>query len=105
VAIRGREDTVQGRLRHVVPGLLRYVPFAGHGVALNGILVHRHQAIVQRHVDVLSAAAVHAAEERGADRGDGVGSRVHVAQRNAQERRRFAGCTHHLHDSALGFCD
>jgi hypothetical protein len=103
IAIGRAEHAVQRRGRHVVPRLLGQ--HALHRVALHRVLVHRHQRVVQRHVDVLAATALYAAEQRGVDRGDRMNARVHIAERDAHQRRRFAGIADHLHDAALRLGD
>ena len=56
IAILRGEHAVYGRLRQVVAGLHRDFPAAGQRVALHGVFVHRHHAVVQREIDVLAAA-------------------------------------------------
>ena len=48
---------------------------------------------------------VDAAEQRGVDRRHRMDAGVHVAQRDAQQRRRLARRADHLHDAALGLGD
>lgn len=39
-------------------GLLRQDFPAGKGVALHRVLVHRHQGVVERHIDMLANASI-----------------------------------------------
>ncbi len=62
VAIGRAKHAVQGGGGHVMAGLLGQDGAVGQGVALHRVFMHRHQRVVQGHVDVLATTTAHPAQ-------------------------------------------